>query len=46
MNTKRDYGGWQPSQQGSGVIKLSEGIIASQKKEIADMKAVLTRMEK
>ena len=28
------------------VIKLSEGIIASQKKEIADMKAVLTRMEK
>lgn len=28
------------------VIKLSEGIIALQKKEIADMKAVLTRMEK
>jgi len=28
------------------VIKLSEGIIASQKKEITDMKAVLTRIEK
>jgi len=28
------------------VIKLSKGIIASQKKEIADMKAVLTRIEK
>ncbi len=28
------------------VIKLSEGIIASQEKEIAEMKAILARMEK
>lgn len=28
------------------VIKLSEGIIASQQKEIAEMKAILARMEK
>lgn len=28
------------------VIKLSEGIIASQEKEIAEMKAILERMEK
>lgn len=28
------------------VIKLSEGIIASQEREIAEMKAILTKMEK